>query len=125
MSDTFAWIFAAHALLFVVLGLCVIYLRITGEVGIGDGGNPQLKRAIRAHANFAEWIPIALMALGLAELRGVSESTIGILGGLLLLSRVGHAIGLNRSIGVSVGRTGGMTLMFIVMAVTTVMAALA
>ncbi len=125
MSDTFTWIFAAHALLFVVLGLYVIYLRITGEVGIGDGGNPRLKRAIRAHANFAEWIPIALMALGLAELRGVSESTIGILGGLLLLSRVGHAIGLNRSIGVSVGRTGGMTLMFIVMAVTTVMAALA
>lgn len=110
MSDLLAWILAAHAVLYVAIGFRVIVLRWTRKVALGDGGDRDLKRAIRVHANFAEWVPLALLLLVAAELRGVSESIVGGLGGALLLARVGHALGLSRSVGVSVGRTGGTAL---------------
>lgn len=119
MSDTLTWIFAAHIVLAIALGLNVIRFRLTRKVGIGDGGDKDVKRAIRVHANFIEWVPFALLAIGMAELRGVSETTVGILGGVLLVSRLGHALGLSRSIGPSIGRTGGMTVMITVMLVAT------
>ena len=119
MSDTLTWIFAAHIVLAIALGLNVIRFRLTRQVGIGDGDDKDLKRAIRVHANFIEWVPFALLAIAMAELRGVSETTVGILGGVLLVSRLGHAVGLTRSIGTSIGRTGGMTVMIGVMLVAT------
>jgi uncharacterized membrane protein YecN with MAPEG domain len=119
MSDTLTWIFAAHIVLAIALGLNVVRFRITREVGIGDGGDKDLKRAIRVHANFIEWVPFALLAIGMAELRGVSETTVGILGAVLFVSRLGHAVGFSRSIEVSIGRTGGMTVMITVMLVAT------
>jgi hypothetical protein len=119
MSDTLTWIFAAHIVLAIALGLNVIRFRLTRQVGIGDGDDKDLKRAIRVHANFIEWVPFALLAIAMAELRGVSETTVGILGAVLLVSRLGHAVGLTRSIGTSIGRTGGMTVMIGVMLVAT------
>ena len=119
MSDTLTWILAAHILLAVVLGLNVVRFRLTKTVGIGDGGDKDLRRAIRVHGNFIEWVPFALLAIGMAELRGASEMTVGILGGVLFVSRVGHAFGLTRSIGTSIGRTGGMVVMITVMLVAT------
>ncbi len=119
MSDALTWTLAAHILLAVLLGLNVIRLRLTRRVGIGDGGDKVVKRAIRVHGNFIEWVPFALLAIAAAELRGTGEGTVAVLGGLLLLSRIGHAFGLSRSIGVSVGRSGGMVLMIGVTLVAT------
>lgn len=114
MSDALFATVAAQVLLAIVLGLRVIVLRLRHRVGIGEGDNRALKRAIRVHANLIEWVPFALMAIAAAELRGASEGWIWALGGLLLLSRLGHAFGLSRSIGPSVGRSGGMALMIAV-----------
>ena len=123
MSDALFATVAAHVLLAIALGLRVIVLRLRLKVGIGEGQSRALKRAIRVHANCVEWVPFALLAIAAAELRGASEAWIWGLGGVLFVSRVGHAIGLSRSIGVSVGRSGGMVLMMGVMVVALVLAA--
>ena len=66
---------------------------ITG-ISVGDGGNPDLILAMRRHANFIEFVPIALILIGLLEMNGVSANAIHGLGGALVVFRVCHAFGL-------------------------------
>ena len=54
-------------LLLVGLAFRVSLLRRAGGVSLGDGGNPRLLAAVRAHANCTEWAPIGLILLALAE----------------------------------------------------------
>jgi uncharacterized membrane protein YecN with MAPEG domain len=49
------------ALLIVGLGLRVSQLRLRLKVALGDGGNPALLGAIRAHGNAVEYAPIFLV----------------------------------------------------------------
>ena len=84
-----------------LLGLMAIAIaflagRLRGSTGIsvGDGGNPDLLLAMRRHANFIEFVPIALILIGLLEMNGVSTIAIHGLGGALVVSRVCHALGL-------------------------------
>ena len=49
------------ALLYVVLGLQVSRLRRGNKVLFGDGGNIKLRSAIRAHANFVEYVPLIVL----------------------------------------------------------------
>ncbi len=65
---------------------------------------------MRAHANFIEYVPMALILLGLLELSGLGATWLWIAGGTLLLGRVLHAVGLSRSSGVSFGRFWGILL---------------
>jgi uncharacterized membrane protein YecN with MAPEG domain len=73
-----------------VLGLSVrtIYLRRTLRVGVGDGGNKQMLRAMRVHANFAEYVPMSLMLLLLVEARGIEPWLMHPLCASLLLGRI-------------------------------------
>ncbi|HYT98291.1 MAG TPA: MAPEG family protein, partial [Casimicrobiaceae bacterium] len=49
-------------LLLVVLALRVSARRMRLKVGLGDGGDELLRRAIRVHANAVEWaLPILLL----------------------------------------------------------------
>ena len=94
-------------LLYLVLCWQVVDHRRKGKVGIGTGGNPDLERAIRVHGNFAEYVPLFLVLLLLAELNGAAAWPLHALGGVFLASRIGHAYGLSRSGGVSRGRLYG------------------
>src|ERR1039457_3828590 len=49
---------AVLAVLYAALGLQVVHLRRGNQAGFGDGGNADLRSAIRAHAHFAEYVPI-------------------------------------------------------------------
>ena len=60
----------AAAILHIWLSLRVGRLRRPLKIGVGDGGNEVLLRRMRAHANFAENMPIFLILLGLIELAG-------------------------------------------------------
>ena len=60
------------SLLFVVLSFRVIAGRRASSTALGDGSNPDLFRRIRVHSNFAEYVPLALILLGLAE-GGITE----------------------------------------------------
>lgn len=105
-----AAMFHAGVLMLMLVGLAVFVIgrrRVAG-VGIGDGGNKALARAIRVHANFAEYAPFAIAAYILLALGGVSAGFIHALGTIFLVGRVAHAAGLSRHEGASVGRVIGV-----------------
>ena len=51
---------ALLVLWFLVLTLRVLQNRQSTKVSLGDGGNTLLQRAIRGHANFAEYVPLGV-----------------------------------------------------------------
>lgn len=108
---------AALALAF--LGLRVAYYRMRARIAYGDQDDRELRRRIRAHGNFIEYVPLALVALGLIEMNGAPKWQVWALGGALALARIAHAAGLLS--GVMGLRAPGATLTFIVLAVSGVL----
>ena len=104
-------------LLLVVLAVPVSRMRISTGIGLGDGGNPGLARAIRAHANLSEWgVPVLLLLL-VAELNRAPVVLLHIAGIVLVIARLMHAFGLSRTGGASFGRKYGAGLTWLVLAV--------
>lgn len=98
-----------NLLILFMLSYGVVRARVKHKVSLGDGGNPAVLQAMRAHANATEYIPAALVGLGLlAILDPVPVLFVQVLGGVFTLGRVAHGIGLSASGGVSVGRGLGM-----------------
>jgi uncharacterized membrane protein YecN with MAPEG domain len=95
------------ALVMLALALRVIRLRWKLRVGIGDGGDKAMSRAIRVHANATEHVPIALLLLLVAELNRASPTLLHACGLVLVAARILHAMGLGRSIGASWERMAG------------------
>ncbi|HEV2547951.1 MAG TPA: MAPEG family protein [Stellaceae bacterium] len=105
----------------------VIVNRVRARVDAGDGGVARLAQAIRAHANFAEQAPLALIVIGLAEASGARALVIQLLGVALLASRLASAYALNRSLGQSPLRQfgGGVSVLVAVAAAVVTLLALA
>jgi len=82
------------ALLIVWLSLRVIKLRRVKKVRLGDGGEPELRIAIRAQGNATEYIPISLILLVLLELSGAHAALVHSGGIAVLAGRILHARGL-------------------------------
>ncbi len=95
------------ALLLLVLALRVIRLRWKLRVGIGDGGDKSMSKAIRVHGNATEHVPIALLLLLVAELGHAGPTLLHACGIVLVVARILHAWGLGRSIGASWQRMAG------------------
>lgn len=80
-------------LLGVVLTLQVGRLRGQKRINLGDGGDPELLAAIRAHGNFMEFTPILLLLIYMAsDFHGFRVTAI--LSVILLVVRVLHAGGM-------------------------------
>ena len=104
------------ALLLLALSMKVVMLRRRFRIGLGSGNNPELERAIRAHANFVEYVPLTLLLLLLLELSGsMPGAALHGLGAGLLIGRVLHAVGLWGSAGTSPGRFVGTLLTWLVL----------
>lgn len=71
--------------------------RVKDIILIGDGGQQWMAARMRAHANFVEYTPFALILMGLIEFSGGSRTLLWMLGGIFLLARVLHAIGMDRT----------------------------
>lgn len=106
-----------------LLGLLVLHLayRIVGlrrsrQVGLGSGGDAQLEHAMRVLGNAVEYVPIALILIGLLEINGTPRWAVHTLGGTLVLARLYHAQGFGGSTGVSRGRFYGTALTWLVIA---------
>lgn len=87
---------AATALLLVLLAARVVAGRQRGRISLGDGGDARLLTAIRAHANLAEYAPLTLILLLLAEWRFGATTLLALLAGLFLVARLAHVVGLSR-----------------------------
>ncbi|MFZ9544487.1 MAG: MAPEG family protein [Hylemonella sp.] len=76
--------------LLVLLYLRISQRRLVTKIGLGSGGDADLERRIRAHGNFIESVPMALLLLFLFEHAGADPIYIHTFGILLVISRVCH-----------------------------------
>jgi uncharacterized membrane protein YecN with MAPEG domain len=114
----FGFYAAVNGLIMLVLSMRVVRARFKTNTAIGDGGKPEMAAPLRAHANNAEYVPVALILLwALASPLGRSIWLIHGMGVTLTLGRILHAIGLSRSIGPSQLRLLGMALTWIALVV--------
>lgn len=87
---------ALCGLLFAVLSVRTLLLRRKFRIAVGDGGNRQLLRAMRVHANFAEYVPLCLLLVAFCEAQGASARYLHLALAGLLLGRVSHAYGVSQ-----------------------------
>ena len=99
--------------LFFYLSLSVIRERKFNKISLGSGKNQFLKQKIRAHANFAEYTPIALILIFLSEMNGADPVLIHGAGICLLLGRILHAYSFSKDEIHGRTRVAGMKLTFI------------
>ncbi|MEO1296503.1 MAG: MAPEG family protein [Cyanobacteria bacterium J06636_16] len=101
----------------VALTIYVIVQRVQLKVEFGDGDQPRMAQAIRAHANFAEHVPIALLLLAFTEILGAAAWVVNSLGVGLIIARLLSARGLTRTLGPSFERQSGASLTIVVIAI--------
>jgi uncharacterized protein len=106
---------AILALLFFYLSVTVIGQRRKSQASLGTGNDAQLERVVRVHANFAEYVPFALLMIFFVEGASYPAWTIHALGVLLLAGRASHAYGVSRSPENFRFRVTGMALTFTVL----------
>lgn len=92
----------------IYLLLSVIRMRRDLKIAWGDGGNQDLMRQIRAHGNFVETVPMALILMLVAELSMAPIWFLHLMGLTLIGARAAHYIGLTRDGGIMKFRVGGM-----------------
>ena len=101
---------AVLGILYLALTVAVIRNRYLLRVSLGDGDDEGLKRVIRGHGNFAEYVPLSLLLLAFAEIGG-TEALVIHLGSLALLTgRLLHAYALALTPRNIFGRRYGMIL---------------
>jgi uncharacterized membrane protein YecN with MAPEG domain len=84
------------AALYIFLSLRVIRMRRRDRIALGDGNNRRLQRAVRVHANFAEYVPLALILAAFVELQQSSPLIIHLMCLALIMGRVVHAYGVSQ-----------------------------
>ena len=87
---------ALLALLFIFLSIRTVRFRQRLRVAVGDGAQPLLQRAMRVHANFAEYVPIALLLIYFLEMHTQARLMIHVLGIALVVGRLLHAYGVSQ-----------------------------
>ena len=79
------------AFIYIKLSTNVIKLRRFHKVSLGYKNHKDLEQAIRAQANFIEYVPFSLILLSCLEINKIHPLIVFILGGLLLVGRFLHA----------------------------------
>lgn len=82
-------------LLLLLLSMRAILVRVRTGTAFGFGEDVRLLRAIRAQANFVEYVPMTLILLLLLEARDVAPGLLHILGGATLGGRILHGLGIS------------------------------
>ena len=100
------------ALMFIKLSFNVIAIRRKNKIALGAGGVDELERAIRAHGNFSEYVPLGLFLIGALELNSAPMGLIVLMGALLVFGRLFHAKGILEPMPNFTNRVSGMKLTF-------------
>lgn len=114
-------------LIYVAFSIAVIKRRRASKVPIGTADNDTVTRYVRAHANFAEYVPLALILIGALEGVLTPHWLLHMFGVMLIIGRLSHAYGLT----IAEPKTGnysfritGMMLTFAVLGVSAIVALL-
>jgi uncharacterized membrane protein YecN with MAPEG domain len=81
-------------LMMVPLSLQVSLRRAGLKTTFGDANDDTLRRRVRAHGNFVEYVPTGLIALALVEWNGATPLLVWGLGLALVLARMLHSFGM-------------------------------
>ena len=94
-----------------------------GKTGIsilhGEPANMDLAVRVRKHQNFLEYVPMFLLVFAFLEFNGASHLFLYIVGDLMIVARIAHAIGLKHDNMGHIGRligAGGTALVTLVSA---------
>lgn len=85
---------AICGLALVVLAIITGMQRTKTKTLLGFGTDDVLLKRIRAHGNFSETVPIALILMALAEFQGAGQTLVCITAALLLVGRGLHILGI-------------------------------
>ena len=114
-----------YAGIFAIFGLVLSFYAGTfrGKAGVsvlyGDPVNMELAERVRRHQNFLEYVPLILIMFGAIEMTGGSSMFLYVVGDLLIVARIAHAIGLKHNNMAHPGRligAGGTALLTLVTA---------
>ena len=108
------------ALIGFVLALLVSRQRGRAKVDIGSGGDPGVERAMRAHANFVEYVPLILLLMLILEIDRTQPWVLHLMGIALVIGRILHGWGLSAA--VSIGRSLGIVLTWLVLLAAAIIA---
>jgi uncharacterized membrane protein YecN with MAPEG domain len=103
---------AIFAIFFVFLSIKVIKTRRNHKISMGTGQNKSVERAIRVHANFAEYVPFDLFLIAMLEINKSHSIITLILCSILLIGRLIHAWGVSTEDENFSYRVAGMVLTF-------------
>jgi uncharacterized membrane protein YecN with MAPEG domain len=103
-----------NALILVVLAMMTVRARVKTKTDIGSGDNEAMTKAVRAHGNAAEYVPLAVVLIGALEMAGAPVAFLHGLGGSLTVARLLHAQGIYSSLGTTPGRFLGTVLTWLV-----------
>ncbi len=107
---------ALFVLMSIPMAIAVGVKRAKTGILLLHGEDEDLLRLMRAHGNFVEYVPLALLALAGAEIAGASSWLVAFCGAALILARLIHYFGL-RTAADSKGRAIGAGLTTITMLV--------
>ena len=99
---------ALHLILAPILMFRVGQVRIKEKISIGDGDNPALFARIRAHGNYVETAPFALIGLFALAMMGAHSIALHIFGAVFFIGRLCHAHGMDQKGSNGKGRVIGM-----------------
>ena len=81
---------AIFGVLHIIFTLRVGAYRFKNKISLGDGDDKELRNRIRAHGNFTENVPLALLLLLINDLNNTPDNVLIALGTVLLMSRLIH-----------------------------------
>ncbi|MCC1497925.1 MAPEG family protein [Alcanivorax sp. 1008] len=110
LPDITALYTALFLLLMLALAANVVRWRLKAKISLGDGGNKDLAGAMRCHGNATEYVPLVLLGMALLEMLGASNMAMHLYGGLFLLARLAHALGMSQPKKVNVLRQLGIVI---------------
>jgi len=109
---------AVLALMFVALSVRTLRMRRQLRIAVGDKGDERMLRAMRVHANFAEYVPLSLLLIYMFEARSGTSVLIHALCVCLIVGRFSHAYGVSRIDEDYRYRVFGMSMTFTALAVS-------
>lgn len=86
---------AAAALINLWLMVRVGRVRMAEKVSVGDGGNDNVIRRMRAHSNFIESAPLVLILIAAIEISSGTSMILWVVSALYILGRVAHGLGMD------------------------------
>jgi uncharacterized membrane protein YecN with MAPEG domain len=106
--------------IYIFLSSRVIQSRVVNRIGLGTGGHRGLERRMRIHANFAEYVPLALLLLAFMEMQERPLWLLHLLCAALVLARIGHTLALWDEKEISWLRVASVSMTFVVMLVAAI-----